>query len=355
MSPGYVGAPAGSSRLRAGSVKLLRVRILLVSQMYPGPEDPDLGTFVAQMERALMARGHELERAVLDRRSGGKRRYLELARRARSAARRFRPDVVYAHFLVPTGLAAGLATNAPLVVTAHGTDVRNVGATPGLTRATRWVVNRAATVIAVSDYLRRELIAKVPEAAAKTEVVDSGVDLERFPVQPAPNGPTAFLCAGSLTERKNVLRLASAFERLGEGTLTFVGDGPLRPKLEGRPGIVLAGSVPHDEIPHRLAASHVLCQPSLVEPFGQSVLEAMASGRSVVATRVGGPPEFVPPGVGVLVDPLDEEAIAAGMRQAAALPRPNQAAREAASGHDVKRQAERVEEILERAARGRPT
>ena len=54
------------------------MRILLVSQMYPGPADPDLGTFVAQMERALRDRGHEIDLAVLDRRGGGKRRFLEL-------------------------------------------------------------------------------------------------------------------------------------------------------------------------------------------------------------------------------------------------------------------------------------
>ena len=85
------------------------MRILLVSQMYPGPDDPDLGVFVAQLERALQERGHELERAVLDSRSGGKRRYATLSARALRAARRFRPDVVYAHFLVPAGLIAALA------------------------------------------------------------------------------------------------------------------------------------------------------------------------------------------------------------------------------------------------------
>jgi hypothetical protein len=123
--------------------------------MYPGPSDPDLGVFVAQVERALRARGHEVELAVLDRRAGGKRRYAALARRAREAARSFRPDVVYAHFLVPSGLIAGLAGRAPLVVTAHGRDVRNVGAIPGIRTLTRRTVARASAVIAVSDYLRR--------------------------------------------------------------------------------------------------------------------------------------------------------------------------------------------------------
>jgi glycosyltransferase involved in cell wall biosynthesis len=303
------------------------MRILLVSQMYPGPEDPDLGVFVRGLEEALVARGHEVERAVLARRRRGKRKYLELARETRAAAHRFRPDVVYAHFLVPTGLIAALAGGAPLVVTAHGRDVRNVGWLPGIGLATRFVVRRAAAVIAVSDYLRRELEAKVPDACGKTEVVDSGVDLERFAVVPAPDGGPHFLCIGSLSRRKNVIRLADAFARVGKGTLTFVGDGPLRRDLEGRPGVELAGRVSYDRIPQCIARAHVVCQPSLIEPFGQALLEAMACGRSVVATRIGGPPEFVTPDAGALVDPADEAALAAALETAAGFACPNAAAR----------------------------
>jgi glycosyltransferase involved in cell wall biosynthesis len=325
------------------------MRILLVSQMYPGPGEPEHGVFVAQLERALVERGHEVGRAVVGR--GPRTRYLELARRTLRAAR---PDVVYAHFLVPTGLIAALAGRAPLVVTAHGRDVRNVGELPGVAAATRVVVRRSAAVIAVSEYLRRELETKVPEARGKTHVVSSGVDLERFAVAPrAMNDGATFLCIGSLDERKNVVRLARAFERLGEGTLTFVGDGPLRGDLEGRAGVRLTGRIPHDEVPRVIAAADVVCQPSLIEPLGQALLEAMACGRSVVATRIGGPPEFVPPEAGVLVDPLDEDELAHALRRAAAFPVPNPAARAAAERHDLRQQARRVEEILERAARGR--
>jgi glycosyltransferase involved in cell wall biosynthesis len=156
-----------------------------------------------------------------------------------------------------------------------------------------------------------------------------------------------------LIERKNVVRLADAFAQLGEGRLVFVGDGPLRSELEGRANVEITGRVPHDEVPRYVAAATVLCQPSLIEPFGQALLEGMAAGRSVVATRVGGPPEFVPPEAGILVDPLDTAALADAMRRAAELPSPNPAARAAAAAHDVTRQAEKVESILERAARGR--
>jgi len=327
------------------------MRILLVSQMYPGPDDPDLGTFVAQLEGALRERGHEIELAVLDRRGGGKLRFLELARRVRAAKR---PDVVWAHFLVPAGLIASKVA-APLVVTAHGRDVRNVGAIPGVAHLTRAVVRRASTVIAVSDYLRRELEERVPEARGKTAVVDSGVDLERFrDVEPAENlDSPAFVHVGSLTERKNVTRLADAFAAFGRGSLTYVGDGPLRKQLEGRERVRVVGRVAHDEVPRWLSAADVVCGPALIEPFGQSLLEAMACERTVVATRIGGPPEFVTAESGVLVDPLDVAGLTRALDVAASLPSPNLAARTAAAAHDVRRQAERVEAILERAVRGR--
>jgi glycosyltransferase involved in cell wall biosynthesis len=330
--------------------------------MYPGPQDPDLGVFVANLERALIARGHVFERAVVDSRAGGRRRHLALFRDAARVARHFRPDIAYGHFLVPAGLAAALATRAPLVVTAHGQDVANVGSRPGIRVATRHVVRRASCVIAVSGWLRDRLETAVPEARGKTEVVDCGVDLERFAPRDSEAARrelawtgegTAFLCLGGLSERKNVLRLARAFELRGEGTLTFVGDGPLRAALEGRDSIRVVGRVGHDAVPAWIAGSDVVCQPSLVEPFGLATLEAMASARSVVATSIGGPPEFVTPEAGVLVDPHDDDALGSALSQAASLRRPNLAARDAAGDHDVKLQAERVEEILLRAVRDR--
>jgi glycosyltransferase involved in cell wall biosynthesis len=355
-------ARANASLKRGGSVKVLRMKILFVSQMWPGPDDPDHGTFLVPLVEALRGRGHDLELAVLTTRAGGRTKYLKLLREARAAARRTRPDVVYAHYLVPTGLVADLASRAPFVVTAHGRDVRNVGSVRGVRTLTEAVVRRAHTVVAVSHYLRRELEARVPSARGKVKVVDSGVDLERFRGGDQAearaalgwngDGP-AYLFVGSLDERKNVVRLAEAFAHLETGRLAFVGDGPLRAALEGRPRVTLAGRVPHEDVRRWIQAADVVCQPSLVEPFGQALLEAMASERSVVATAVGGPPEFVIPAAGVLVDPGDVDGIAEGLRKAAELPSPNRAARAAAAAHDVNFQAARIEEILEQAARGR--
>src|SRR2546428_3515259 len=95
------------------------MRILLVSQMYPGPADPDLGVFVRGLEEQLVARGHQVERAVLDRRGGSKVKYLRLGRATSAAARRVHPDVRDAHLLVPAGLIGALAAGAPPVLSAH--------------------------------------------------------------------------------------------------------------------------------------------------------------------------------------------------------------------------------------------
>jgi glycosyltransferase involved in cell wall biosynthesis len=340
------------------------MRILEVTQMWPSAEHPDLGSFLVPLNRELEALGHQVEVASISRRGGSPAEYLTLVRRARAAATSFRPDVVFAHFLFPAGAAGALAArraNAPLVVMAHGQDVANLGRIRGVTAATRWVLKRSSAVIANSHWLAGQLTERIPEARPKISVADLGVDLEAFSPRPADEarlelgwdgeGP-AFLCVGSLIERKNVVRLAEAFASLARGRLAFVGDGPLRSELVGRPDVSLVGRVPQSQVPRWVAACDVLCQPSLIEPFGQATLEAMAMERSVVATSNGGPPEFVTPEAGVLVDPHDPAALPHALELAASKPSPNPPAREAAAKHDVKLQAARMAEVLERAAAG---
>lgn len=334
------------------------MRVLLVSQMYPGPSAPDLGVFVKQLADELERAGNDVSRVVIDHRGGSPAKYGGLAARALAEARRFHPDVVYAHFLFPAGAAAAFAARrvgARLVLTAHGRDVRNVGAIPGVATATAAAIRRADAVIAVSDFLRGELEAKIPDAQGKVHVIDSGVDLARFRHRdPGPlreelgwegEGPF-YLCVGTLEERKNVVRLADAFATLEGGSLVFAGDGPLRVELERRDRVGLLGRVSHARVADLFAASDIVCQPSLIEPFGQAVLEALACERPVVATRIGGPVELLTPETGVLVDPGSVDSIAAGLRAAADLPRPNPAARAIAEEHDVVKQAARVARLL---------
>ncbi|MGH2922960.1 MAG: glycosyltransferase [Solirubrobacterales bacterium] len=337
------------------------MRILLVTQMWPSAREPDLGAFLVPLVRELERLGHEVEVAAISRRGGPPTKYLRLWREAVRAARSSRPDVVFAHFLFPAGAAgaaAARAADAPLVVMAHGQDVANLGRLPGITAATRRVFRRAAGVIVNSRWLGERLREHVDVPDEKLTVADLGVDLDAFAPRDAGaarrelgwegEGP-ALLCVGSLIERKNVVALADAFARLGRGRLAFVGDGPLRESLLGREGVRLVGRVPQEQVPLWVAAADVLCQPSLIEPFGQAALEAMAMERTVVATTEGGPPEFVTPEAGVLVDPTDDDALLAALERAAGMPAPNAAARTAAAEHDVRRQAARMAVVLEAA------
>ena len=339
------------------------MRIQLVTQMWPSPENPDLGSFLVPLTRELERRGNEVEVTAISRRGGAPTKYAALAAKSIAVARRFRPDVVFAHFLFPAGAAgaaASLAARCPLVVMAHGTDVANLTEIRGIRAATVPVISRAAAVISNSRWLADRLTASIPAAAAKVAVADCGIDLEAFtPADAEParerlgwggEGPS-FLCVGSLIDRKNVVALADAFAALGRGRLAFVGDGPLRPRLEGRPEVRVVGRVPQSEVPEWVAACDVLCQPSLIEPFGQATLEGMAMERSVIATTEGGPPEFVPPEAGVLVAPGDDGALLAALERVAAMPTPNRAAREAARLHDVRTEAAKMLDVLEGARR----
>lgn len=341
--------------------------ILILSQMYPGPGDPDLGIFVLGQERALRARGHRVGVVAVTRRGGGAGKHAGFALRAVASILRRQPQVVYAHFLAPAGALAALAClllpRTALVVVAHGRDVRNIGERRGVALAMRLLARRADRVVAVSRFLADDLVRRVPGLAGRVEVVDAGVDVEatftpglhadarrRLGDRWAAGGEGPhYLFVGTLDERKNVVRLADAFARLGGGSLTLVGDGPLRGRLEGRERVHLVGRVPHDEVVTWMRAADVLCLPSLVEPFGQVLVEALACERSVVATRVGGPPEFVAEAAGVLVDPMDVDDIERGLRAAAELPRPNLVARTVALGHDVRRQVARIEALLRHA------
>ena len=104
---------------------------------------------------------------------------------------------------------------ARLVLTAHGRDVRNVGAIPGVATATAAAIRRADAVIAVSDFLRGELEAKIPDAQGKVHVIDSGVDLARFRHRdPAPLRARARVGAARA-------RTTSASERWTSGRTSF--------------------------------------------------------------------------------------------------------------------------------------
>ena len=137
-----------------------------------------------------------------------------------------------------------------------------------------------------------------------------------------------------------------------------MGYGPLAAAIEqgaGRLGLtdtVAQGAVPHDEVADWMAAADVLAMVSRVEPLGQVALEALAVGRPVVATAVGGAREVVPDrGPGRIVDPLDPASIAAALEDVLARPPAIAECRAAAGPYALSHQAARVEGVLAAACR----
>jgi glycosyltransferase involved in cell wall biosynthesis len=203
-----------------------------------------------------------------------------------------RADLVHAHWL-PSG-AVALATKRPYVVQLWGSDVELAWRMPSLARA---VLRRARLTICPSEALAEQ--ARIL-GAGEVRVIPSGVDV---PDEVAPEAePPEILYAGRLSPEKGILDLVAAARGL---PLVVVGDGPLRASVPGARGFV-----PHDELVSCYERAAVVACPSRREGFGVVCAEAMAHGRPVVATAVGGHLDLVEDGVtGLLVPPGDVGAL----------------------------------------------
>jgi glycosyltransferase involved in cell wall biosynthesis len=213
-----------------------------------------------------------------------------LARATRRTARH--ADLLHAHWL-PSGLVAA-AAGKPFVVQLWGTDVELARRAA---RPARAVLKRARLVLCASMALAEAASAL---GAREVRVVPAGVEI---PAEvPDPEEPPHALYVGRLSEEKGVLELVEA---AGDLPLVVVGDGPLRHRV---PGAV--GFVPPSQVGSYLARAAVVVCPSRREGYGIVARQALAYGRPVVATAVGGLPEVVLDGeTGLIVPPGDPPAL----------------------------------------------
>jgi teichuronic acid biosynthesis glycosyltransferase TuaC len=258
-----------------------------------------------------------------------------------AARYRGKVDVVLGSWAYPDGFAAiALAEllGVPAVVKLHGSDINVIAKLPGPRRLMRWVLPRAARVVAVSRALADE-VAGFGVARDHIAVVMNGVDGELFrPSDRAaararlglPADGSLLLYVGNLKETKGVLDLAAAFEQVAARDpavrLAIVGGGEQKAAIEALvarlPGRVIApGPRPLAEVPTWMAACDVLTLPSWNEGTPNVVLEALACGRRVVASAVGGIPDLITdPALGELVPARDVPALAGALGRAAATP-----------------------------------
>ena len=219
--------------------------------------------------------------------------YVRAARRAAADA-----DVVHAHWL-PSALVARL-TGKPYVVQVWGTDVEVARRSPALWRP---LLRAAAVVVAASEYLAEAATAL---GAQRVEVIPSGVDVPAEVVRASE--PPHVLFVGRLSPEKGVHEFLAATEGLPR---VIVGDGPLRDLVpEAR------GFVPPADLGAAYDAAAIVAVPSRREGYGMTAREAMAHGRPVVATAVGGLRDAIRDGqTGLVVPPGDVDALRAAVER----------------------------------------
>ena len=242
----------------------------------------------------------------------------------RAALRSFSPDVVHVHEpLVPnTSMWAVLSSPAPVVATFHaGADRSRLfdAAAPVL----RLVARRIRARVAVSERAAAFVRARIP---GEFRIVPNGIDVSRFAdATPAELGPgRKVLFVGRLHPRKGFPVAVDAFERLArthdDVRLIVAGSGAeahavdrLTPAARAR--VTMLGAVTNRELPPLHRASDVFVAPSLGgESFGVVLLEPMAAGVPIVASRISGYDEVLHDGsTALLVTPGDPDALAAGL------------------------------------------
>jgi glycosyltransferase involved in cell wall biosynthesis len=236
--------------------------------------------------------------------------------------RRWAPDVIHAHFAVPTGLLAWAVhrlTGVPYVLTAHLGDVP--GGVPEQTDRlfrliaplARRIWRHAAAATAVSSFVQ-----ELAERAYGREVtrILNGIDLSDAPVEPAAtHQPRRLVFIGRLNPQKNPVFLINALAQLRDAvwTLTFIGDGPLMGevraaiaahRLENR--IALTGWLVPAQVHQILADGDILCMPSLSEGLPVVGVEALKYGLAIVASEIPGLRDVIDDGVNGCFVPLGD-------------------------------------------------
>jgi len=236
-------------------------------------------------------------------------------------------DVVHGHGICAYGMLKG--AHPPTVVKLHNIWAQELEAYRNLSDSTSWhyvnisipkyvrmdraTCSRANHLISISRYISggAEDYGISPD---KISLIPNGVDFERFeraePAELKLKRPV-IVYIGRLSPHKNVSALIKAVKGLKKGSLLVIGGGPSERELREEAGVLgkrvmFTGVVPFDEVPSYYKAADIVVYPTLYEPLGNVILEGMASGKPVVASRTGGIPEILPEKAGRLFSTGEE-------------------------------------------------
>jgi glycosyltransferase involved in cell wall biosynthesis len=353
------------------------VKVLVITRIYPSSSEPTVGPYNHQIVRAVSqfaevrvlsprpwwtrAHPHPLSTLltppaeVLDGvpvaypaywalprfalRKSDTLLYRSLKRHVARIHREFPFDVVFAAWSFPDAAAAGMVARdygCPLVTRTMGSDVNVLGQDPIMKEGVREALLESTRVITVSGALK-ERVVDLGIPSERVVVRHNGVDgalfqpRDRTEVRRAlglPEDRKIITAVGRLSHEKGIdvlIRSISALRSTGWDNVlaTIVGGGAelaaltqLAKDLGVIEQIRFCGDQNRDQVASWIAAGDVLCLPSRREGCPNVVLEALASGRPVVASRVGGVPELLDESNGIMVPSQDPEALAGGIEQA---------------------------------------
>lgn len=234
----------------------------------------------------------------------------------------------HVHDLYPSGAAARRLCDRvglPYVLTVHGLDLYSNLSNPRWRREITFAGRGARAIICVGSKLAADVVEELGLDASRVVVIPNTYDVARFRHVPRTREPLVrVLSVGRLSYEKGHDVLLHAFAKvIGGGVaarLTFVGDGPERVTLEAltrelglQSSVEFKGVVLDAALAAEMTSADVFVLPSRSEGFGVALIEALATGLPVVATRSGGPQDIVQPGDGLLVDADDVDALAVGL------------------------------------------
>ncbi|MCK9150867.1 glycosyltransferase family 4 protein [Methanobacterium alcaliphilum] len=232
-------------------------------------------------------------------------------------------DIIHAHYLFPPGLAglmASMFTGRKFYVTLHGSDVFLLSSNKFLKPILKLILQDATGVFAVSESVKKEVLKLgIPGLEDKLKVTWNGIDTEKFHPKKTStlreelniaSDESMILFVGNLVKQKGLKYLLRAKKIMKEDSkLVIVGGGPLLNDLKGMveyekiENVIFTG--PRYDVDEILPAADIVTLPSISESFGIALLEAMASGKPVVGTKVGGIPELINNDAGILVEAGD--------------------------------------------------
>ncbi|MEO7433124.1 MAG: glycosyltransferase [Dokdonella sp.] len=249
---------------------------------------------------------------------------------------RFNPDVVLSYWLYPDAYGAMLVARkagVPLVAGARGSDIR---VRDRISKAlTRRVIRSADQLLVVSEDLGRLAVGEYGADPTRVHAIANGCDAMTFHLGDRAVARTnlaidpsveLIVYAGRLVAEKGLRELVGSMRDLVERRpgveLAMIGTGPLHDELAAEVArqtslrVHLPGALPPEGVAQWMTAADVFALPSYSEGYPNVLVEALACGRPIVATTVGGIPEIVDAASGILVAPRDVDALAGALAQA---------------------------------------